>query len=173
MSDIAKHVITHLSGEEIDDQPQAAHADRTENHAKEEVAAATEEIRASVFEHQDLDEPGHHDTEPDLVGDTSSHDGESDRMQGPPHEPALHPCEDRHGNGADADTIAEAYFTAVDATETAFLLQPKNIEGYLPAEAAILIEQALDPGGTVRNPVKSEHAGERWNLRQSAPLNQL
>lgn len=31
MSDIAQHVITHLSGEEIDDQPQAAHADRTEN----------------------------------------------------------------------------------------------------------------------------------------------
>lgn len=83
-----------------------------------------------------------------------------------------------NGNGADADTIAEAYFTAVDATETASLLQPKNIEGYnrlgyMPAEAAILIEQALDPDGTVRNPVKSEHAGERWNLRQSAPLNQL
>ena len=60
-----------------------------------------------------------------------------------------------------------------------YLLQPKNIEGYnllgyMPAEAAILIEQALDPDGTVRNPViKSEHAGERWNLRQSAPLNQL
>jgi len=83
-----------------------------------------------------------------------------------------------NGNGAEADTIAEAYFTAVDATETASLLQPKNIEGYnrlgyMPAEAAILIEQALDPDGTVRNPVKSEHAGERWNLRQSAPLNQL
>jgi hypothetical protein len=78
-----------------------------------------------------------------------------------------------NGNGAAADTIAEVYFTAVDATETAYLLQPKNIEGYMPAEAAILIEQALDPGGTVRNPVKSEHAGERWNLRQSALLNQL
>ena len=73
-----------------------------------------------------------------------------------------------NGNGAEADTIAEAYFTAVDATETASLLQLKNIEGYnrlgyMPAEAAILIEQALDPDGTVRNPVKSEHAGERWN----------
>lgn len=83
-----------------------------------------------------------------------------------------------NGNGADADTIAEAYFTAVDATETVYLLQPKNIEdcnllGYMPAEAAILIEQALDPDGTVWNPVKSEYAGERRNLRQSAPLNQL
>jgi len=65
-----------------------------------------------------------------------------------------------------------------DANETAHLLQPKNIEvcnllSPMPAEAAILIEQALDPDGTVRDPVKSEHAGEWRNVRQSTPTNQL
>jgi len=81
-----------------------------------------------------------------------------------------------NGNGADTDTVADAYPTAFEAAETAHELQPKNIEGcnllgYIPAEAAILIEQALDLDGTVRDPVKLDHAGERRNLRQPAPLN--
>jgi len=80
---------------------------------------------------------------------------------------------------ADADTIAEAYFTAVDATETAHLLQTKNIDKAVICSATCRSRRPsslnkrwirTEPFG---NPVKSEHVGERRNLRQSSPLNQL
>ena len=54
-----------------------------------------------------------------------------------------------------------------------FILNGNGAGAGTIAEAAILIERALDPDETVRNPVKSEHVGERRNLRQSTPLDQL
>lgn len=58
-----------------------------------------------------------------------------------------------NGDGANADMIAGSCLTTVDVAET-----------------ATLIEQALDPDGTVRDHVKLE---ARWHIGQSALGNQL
>mgnify|MGYP001455063692 CR=1 FL=1 len=58
-----------------------------------------------------------------------------------------------NGNGANSDMIAGSCLTTADVSET-----------------ASLIEQALNPDGTVRDHVKPE---ARWHLGQSALGNQL